>query len=69
MTAVDAGQSGAAAGLRARDVIIEVDQQPVKDVGGWQRAIGRAAKEKVTLILVKRHGGTIFITLRHVVMR
>jgi serine protease Do len=65
VTTVAPDSLASAAGFHARDVIIEVDQQPVKDVGGWQRAIGRAAKEKVTLILVKRHGGTIFITLRH----
>jgi len=64
VTTVAPGTPGAAAGLRARDVIMEVDQQPVKDLRGWQRAIDRTAREKVTLLLVKRHRGTIFVTVR-----
>ncbi|HEY1852066.1 MAG TPA: Do family serine endopeptidase [Candidatus Binataceae bacterium] len=61
---VDPGSAGAAAGLRPRDVIMEVDRQPVKNVTGWHRAIDKAASEKITLLLVRRGHGTLFITLR-----
>jgi serine protease Do len=61
---VDPGGPGAAAGLRPHDIIMEVDRQPVKNLDGWRRALDRAAGEKITLLLVKRDRGTIFITLR-----
>ena len=61
---VDPGGPGAAAGLRPRDIILEVDRQPVKNLDSWRRALDRAAGEKITLLLVKRDHGTIFITLR-----
>jgi serine protease Do len=61
---VDPGSPGAAAGLRPHDVIVEVDRQPVKNVAGWRRAIDRAGNEKITLLLVRREHGTIFITVR-----
>ncbi len=64
VAAVDAGSRAAAAGLRPRDVIMEVDRQPVKNLGGWQRALDRAAHERITLLLVQRDHGTIFLTLR-----
>ncbi len=61
---VDAGSRAAAAGLRPGDVIIEVDRRPVNNLDGWRRALDRAANEKITLVLVWRAHGTIFITLR-----
>jgi serine protease Do len=61
---VDPGGPGAAAGLRPRDIILEVDRQPVKNLDSWRRALDRAAGEKITLLLVRRDHGTIFITLR-----
>jgi len=61
---VDPGGPGAAAGLRPHDIIMEVDRRPVKNLDGWRRALDRAAGEKITLLLVKRDRGTIFITLR-----
>jgi serine protease Do len=64
VAAVKPGSRGAAAGLRALDVIMEVDRQPVKDLDGWQRAIDRSASEKVMLLLVRRERGTVFLTVR-----
>ena len=64
VAAVDPGSRGAVAGLRPRDVIMEVDRQPVKDLDGWRRALDRAARENITLLLVRRDRGTIFITIR-----
>jgi serine protease Do len=64
VAAVAPGSPGAAAGLRALDVIMEVDRLPVKDVVGWRQAIDRAASDKVMLLLVRRGPGTVFITMR-----
>ena len=64
VTAVEPGGSGAVAGLRELDVIMEVDRLPVKDIDGWRRAVNRAATDKVMLLLVKRDRGTVFITVR-----
>jgi serine protease Do len=64
VAAVEPGGRAAAAGLRAHDVIVEVDRQAVKDLDGWRRAVDRAAGDKVVLLLVRRDKGTIFITLR-----
>jgi serine protease Do len=64
VAAVAPGSPGAAAGLRALDVIMEVNRLPVKDVVGWRQAIDRAASDKVMLLLVRRGPGTVFITVR-----
>ena len=64
VAAVEPGSPGAAAGLRALDVIVEVDRLPVRDVDGWRLALERAASEQVTLLLIRRSQGTVFITVR-----
>jgi serine protease Do len=64
IAAVKPGSVGAEAGLRERDVIVEVDRRPVKDIDGWRRAIARAAIDKVTLLLVRRGDATVFMTVR-----
>jgi S1-C subfamily serine protease len=64
VAAVTPGSRAAVAGLRALDIIMEVDRLPVKDVDGWQRAIDRAAGDKVMLLLVRRDRGTVFLTVR-----
>jgi serine protease Do len=64
VAAVAPGSPGAAAGLRALDVIMEVDRLPVKDLDGWRQAIDRPASDKVILLLVRRARGTVFITIR-----
>jgi len=64
VAAVEPGSPGAAAGLRALDVIMEVDRVPVKDLDGWRQAVGRTASDKITLLLVRRDRGTVFIPVR-----
>jgi serine protease Do len=64
VAAVTPGSPGAAAGLRALDVIMEVDRLPVKDLDGWRQAIDRTASDKVMLLLVRRDRGTVFIPIR-----
>ena len=52
------------AGLRARDVILEVNRAAVKDVGSYQRAMRAGGKGKIVLILVKRGDSTIYFALK-----
>lgn len=63
VAAVDPDSPGALAGLRPRDVILEVDRRPVKDLEDWRKALDQAANEDITLLLVRRDRGTVFFTL------
>ena len=46
-------------GLREGDVIQEVNHKPVKNVSDYQQAVRNAGKEP--LLLVNRHGSTLFV--------
>ena len=61
---VDAGSRAAAAGLRARDVILAVDRRAVGTVSAFDLALGTAAPDRVVLLLIRRDKGTLFIPLR-----
>jgi serine protease Do len=61
---VEDGSSAADAGLRAGDVILEVDQSPVKDVKDFGRKIEAYKTGDTVLILAKRRGATVFLTLK-----
>jgi serine protease Do len=57
------GSLADAAGLRARDIILEVDRHAVKDVGEYDNML-KGGIGKVILLLVKRDKSTLFIPLR-----
>jgi len=61
---VEDGSSSAEAGLRAGDVILEIDQSPVKDVKDFGRKIESYKAGDTVLILAKRRGATVFLTLK-----
>jgi serine protease Do len=61
---VEDGSSAAEAGLRAGDVILEIDQTPVKDVNDFGRKIESYKAEDTVLMLAKRRGATVFLTLK-----
>jgi serine protease Do len=61
---VEDGSSAAEAGLRAGDVILEIDQFPVKDVKDFGRKIESYKAGDTVLILAKRRGATVFLTLK-----
>ena len=52
------------AGLRPRDVILEVNRAAVKDVDSYQSAIKAGEKGKIVLLLVKRGDNTIYVALK-----
>jgi serine protease Do len=61
---VEPGSSAAEAGLRRRDIILEVNRQPVEDVAEYREAMRLAAKDKSVLFLVRRGENTIFLALK-----
>ena len=61
---VEDGSSAAEAGLRAGDVILEIDQSPVKDAKDFGRKIESYKAGDTVLILAKRRGATVFVTLK-----
>ncbi|HEX4209152.1 MAG TPA: Do family serine endopeptidase [Candidatus Binataceae bacterium] len=64
ITSVEPNGAAATAGLRPRDIILEVDRKRVSDVVSCQQALG-GANGNILLLLIKRNGGTLFVPLRH----
>ncbi len=64
ISAVQPGSRADEAGLRARDVILEVNREAVKDVDSYQSAIKTGAKGKIVLLLVKRGENTIYVAMK-----
>ncbi|HEY2108027.1 MAG TPA: Do family serine endopeptidase [Candidatus Binataceae bacterium] len=63
ITQVQPGSSADGAGLRRRDVILEVDRQPIKDVRGYEQALAKGGPGSV-LLLIERGGSTLFVPLK-----
>lgn len=64
ISAVKPGSQADAAGLRARDLIVEVNRQAVTDVASYERAIHSETRGKVMLLLIKRGENPIYVTLK-----
>jgi serine protease Do len=60
VTEIDPSSPKADSGLRKRDVIQEVNHQPVHNVAEFEQAMHKAGKEEA-LLLVNRGGTTLFI--------
>jgi serine protease Do len=60
---VDPSSHAADAGLRAGDVIQQVNRQPVKSVQDFDHAMASAKKDDPTLLLVDREGTTLFVAV------
>ena len=61
---VEANSPAQEAGLHPGDLILEVDQVPMKDLETFNKKIGSYKKGDVILFLVKRHGSTLYLTLK-----
>ena len=60
---IDPSSRAADAGLRAGDVIQQVNRQPVKSVQDFDRAMASARKDDPTLLLIKREGNTLYLAV------
>ena len=61
---VEQGSPAAEAGLRAGDVVLEIDQDRVEDVRTFNGKLEGYKKGDTILFLVKRQGATLFLTLK-----
>jgi len=61
---VEENTPAAEAGLSAGDVILEVDQAPMKNVEEFNQKLETYKAGDTILLLVKRRGATIFLTLK-----
>lgn len=60
---VDATSSAAEAGLQPGDVIQQVNHQTVKNVNEYRQALRSSNKNQPVLLLVDRHGETMFLAV------
>jgi serine protease Do len=64
ISSVQPGSRADEAGLRARDVILEVNRETVKSVDSYQGALKNGGKTKIVLLLVKRGDNTLYVALK-----
>lgn len=61
---VRSGSTAEEMGVREGDVILEVNRKPVTSLTSYERAVADLEKDQAVLLLLKRKGQTIFLTLR-----
>jgi serine protease Do len=61
---VKPGSTAEEMGVREGDVILEVNRKPVTSLKSYERAVADLPKDKAVLLLLKRKGQTIFLTLK-----
>jgi serine protease Do len=61
---VQPGSRGDEAGLRARDVILEVNRAAVKDVSAFDSALKDSTRGRIVLMLVKRGQTTQYVAIK-----
>jgi serine protease Do len=64
VASVAPGSAAAAAGLRAGDVILEVNRHAVKNVDSWDHELKGQDGSKTLLLLIRRDQGTLFVPLK-----
>ena len=61
---VRGGSTAEEMGVREGDIVLEVNRKPVTSLKSYERAVSGLAKDQTVLLLLKRKGQTIFLTLR-----
>lgn len=61
---VKPGSTAEEMGVREGDIILEINRQPVPSVKVFERIAGKLPKDQAVLLLLKRQGRTIYLTLR-----
>ena len=64
VTAVEPGSAADEAGIRPRDVILEVDRKPIRNLDEYKKSIAGIRKGKGVLFLVRRGESTLFLALK-----
>jgi serine protease Do len=64
VASVKPGSAADEAGLRAGDVITQVNRRPVKNLADYNREISRTEKAKSVLFLVRRGESSVFLALK-----
>ncbi len=64
ITDIDPDSNAAAAGLRAGDLITEINREPVNSLDDYKRIIGKLQKDEQPLLLVKRREGKFFVVVK-----
>jgi len=64
ISSVQPGSRADEAGLRARDVILEVNRETVKNVDSYQGALKSGGKAKIVMLLFKRGDNTLYVALK-----
>ncbi len=63
VTGVDPTGVAADAGIRRGDIILEVNQEPVRTISDFQKIVREAKKGEMMLFLVKRQEGSLYIAV------
>ncbi|WP_232068716.1 DegQ family serine endoprotease [Nitrospira sp. KM1] len=61
---VKSGSPAEEMGVREGDMILEVNRKPVGSLKSYERAVAGLGKDQTVLLLLKRKGQTIFLTLK-----
>lgn len=61
---VKPGSNAEELGVREGDIILEVNRQAVPSLKAYERAAAKLPKDQAVLLLLKRQGRTIYLTLR-----
>jgi serine protease Do len=61
---VEGGSPAEEAGMKAGDVVLEIDQTPVRNVSAFTQKIAQYKKGDTILFLMKRGGSALYLTLK-----
>ena len=61
---VRSGSTAEDMGVREGDIVLEVNRKPVNSLKSYERAVSGLGKDQAVLLLLKRKGQTIYLTLR-----
>lgn len=61
---VKPGSTAEELGVREGDIVLEVNRQSVTSVKAFERVASKLPKDQAVLLLLKRQGRTIYLTLR-----
>jgi serine protease Do len=63
ITSVEPGGPAEAAGLQRGDVIQEVNHEPIKTLGDYQKIAEKIKKDELAVLLVNRQGNSLFVAV------